>query len=561
MKLILKIFFAVILIFFVLLFSFKVSAVGDWPMLRYDEKNSGYSPWRSEISTEKIELSYLYENETFLSPIVFDLDKDGKNEIILTSREGNLYVIKNFNELYSTYRANEKIRTSATVADLEDDSTAEIFFSAGRVLYALNAEGEILFNFVANSEITSAAKIYDLNNDGRKEIIFGCGDGTLYVLDSKGNEISKFKAQGSIESYPAIADINNDGRQDIIFGSRDNRLYVITPAINGRPLNIVGIYLAKGDIVSSPSVYDVDNDGKEEIVFGSADGNIYCLGYWEIINENRKFINIGNGNWKTEVKKQIIFKDKWSYKTNREILSSTAISDIDGDSLAEIVFGSSDKNLYVLNGFGKKIYSYTVNDKIIASPVVADLNNDGKKEIIFASADGKIYILKPEGFKIFEYKTSGKITESPIIADIDNDNKAEIMVASENKKFYIFSERKEYKPMMVPELTTMTTVYEFEEDLSSIKEVNKNELKNETENMKANSNSITISAIVREARQGFTILGIFLMIITFGMIAVYISYKAGVSSTKSKEKITKNFAEEEELIEIVLRERLQRKEK
>lgn len=558
MRVILKIFSLAILIFFIL-FSLKVSAIGDWPMLRYDEKNSGYNPLHSYLFIEKIEPLYIYENETFLTPVVFDLDKDGKNEIILTSKEGNLYVIKNFNEIYFAYRTNEKIRTSATVADLDDSIL--IFFSAGRVLYALNSKGEILFGFVASSEITSAARIYDLNNDNKKEIIFGCEDGTLYILDGKGNEISKFKAQGGIESYPAIADINKDGTKDIVFGSKDNKLYVITPAIDGKPLNIVGVYLTKGDIVASPSVYDLDNDGREEIVFGSVDGSIYCIGYWEIINEERKFRNIGNGNWKTEVKKQIIFKEKWSYKTNGEILSSTAIADIDSNSLVEIIFGSSDKNLYVLNGFGKKIYSYTVNDKIIASSVIADLDNDGKKEIIFASADGKIYILKPEGFKIFGYTISGKIVESPIVADIDNDGKAEIIVTSENKKFYILGEKKEYKPIIAPKLTTTTTLYEFKKEVQTDKEIDKSEIKNEVENTKANSEGITISAIVREARQGSTIFGIFLMVIIFGMIAVYLSYEAGISSSKAKGKIVKNFSEEEALIEIVLKERLQRKEK
>ena len=94
---------------------------GEWPMFRYDAENSGYSPSHSELSIKDIEPLNIYEStENFLSPVVADMDKDGKNEIIIISTNGNLYVIKNFKETVFSYKAPGDVKAVPAVGYLSN---------------------------------------------------------------------------------------------------------------------------------------------------------------------------------------------------------------------------------------------------------------------------------------------------------------------------------------------------------------------------------------------------------------------------------------------------------
>jgi outer membrane protein assembly factor BamB len=82
--------------------------------------------------------------------------------------------------------------------------------------------------------------------------------------------------------------------------------------------------------------------------------------------------------------------------------------------LFEILIGSCDNCLYVLDRTGKKIWQYETDFWIVAPPVVADLDNDGKKEIIIGSYDHNVYVLDSKGEYLMDYM--------PGINDVVNQN-------------------------------------------------------------------------------------------------------------------------------------------
>lgn len=276
------------------------------------------------------------------SPIVTDINNDNISETIITSWDGNIYVLDHeenisWNRTFYTYISG-------------CDPTG------GCTRY--------------RDSICSTPSIADLDNDTSAEIIFQTMSGNLTVLHSNGTtfwyypitwyEQTKPQLCQGVSS-PLIHDITMDGKPEVIIGSQDGYLYVFS--WNG---TLLWTFYADSSIYSSPAVLEKDN-GKVMVVFGSADGNIYCVN------------STGNLSWK--------------YKTENVVFSSPAIADINNDTKREIIIGSSDGRLYCLDENGTKLFSYQTNGSLSSSPVIVDIDNDGNAEIIFGSNDGYLYAL------------------------------------------------------------------------------------------------------------------------------------------------------------------------
>jgi hypothetical protein len=124
----------------------------------------------------------------------------------------------------------------------------------------------------------------------------------------------------------------------------------------------------------------------------------------------------------------------WRFLVASEIHSSFGVSDLEGDGKKEIIFGSDDGNLYVLNEKGDLIFTFKTNDKIQSSPAIEDIDFDGKKEIIFGSDDSNLYVLNEKGDLIFTFKTNDKIRSSPTVL---KDSTALIVFGSDDGNLYV----------------------------------------------------------------------------------------------------------------------------
>ena len=115
------------------------------------------------------------------------------------------------------------------IADLNKDGKQEIIFSADNKLYAINQNGVVIDNFpfsiVGLDKISSGVAVADLDGDGLMEVIFGTADGRIYAYNSAGHVLDGFPVlTGSeVKSTPAI--VNNGGKFGIIVYSQDGYLY------------------------------------------------------------------------------------------------------------------------------------------------------------------------------------------------------------------------------------------------------------------------------------------------------------------------------------------------
>jgi len=226
----------------------------------------------------------------------------------------------------------------------------------------------------------------------------------------------------------ALSDIDNDDTLEVVVSTG---YFVNVYRHNG---TLFWSRQVSGTAQSAPSVADINNDGFMEIVQttrGVSDGGcLYVFDYKGNIMPGWPWINNGNGS----------------------LFDSPALSDLNGDSLMEIIvnvfalYDSTCNLLYVFKIDGKPLndkFPYNFDEDVNSTPAIGDIDNDGEKEVIVTTDKidftGKLYIVKPNGlvtqiFPIEPIDTNVLSVYSPFLCDINSDNKLEIILNLYKKK-------------------------------------------------------------------------------------------------------------------------------
>lgn len=197
----------------------------------------------------------------------------------------------------------------------------------------------------------------DVNGDGSDEVIVASEDTHVYVLDHNGKELWRYKTNGWVLGAQAL-DIDQDGEVEIIAGS--DKVYV---------LNSKGELKTSFPCVSSVSSLCVQGSHLRDsarIITGHDDGQITA---WNI---EGKFL--------------------WRYYCPRRVICMLA-EDIDQDGKIEVVAGSEDKNIYILNSEGGRKDVFESNHWIL-SIVATDVYGEGSSKLLIASFEGDVHIYR-----------------------------------------------------------------------------------------------------------------------------------------------------------------------
>ena len=412
----------------------------DWPVQYYDLNHTGYSTAYSRDHIENLSLLYLFDaGSDVSSPVAADINGDNKTEILLGSQNKTLYALDPEANVLWTYETNGSVTTPG-IYDIYGDGKYEILFGSGDGrIYLIDSGGKEIWNLSTNGSIKQSPVAVNLDAWPQKEIVAASSDENLYVIDYQGKIMKSYSLFDDPTTIPSFGDFDKDNKTDIFVGSVNDRVDVI-----GFPGLMRWSYNAQG-AVNGVIAYDYNRDGKTDVVITSADGNIYSLSYTQHGSAESVKKCDNDGTCKDEPLTVSTLGKDWAYKTGGEIVSPPVLADIDGDYAKEIIAGSRDKTLYILNTTGQVKQTYTVNGRILASPAVADLDGDGKAEIAFGSDDGSLYVINSTGYAEWGYKTKDPIDQSPILADINNDGNLEILAAS-GSKLYIFGTKPEEKP-------------------------------------------------------------------------------------------------------------------
>lgn len=308
------------------------------------------------------------------APAMADMDADGYNEIVITTRTGVVQVIRSDGSIILGKAIGEQVFGNIALANMDDDAQLEMVFGTmSRKLHVLKPDGNWLDGFPKDfgSAIEKGLALADLTGDSIPEIIFGLLNKDLHVITIKGDSLASFPitlparvsatplviqndtdfhivvsctdnqlriidATGTVTaSYPAgaaitapagLSDWDGDGRADIFFGSDNGLIHGIT--LSGDTLNHFPMQL-DGAIKTSPLFADFNNDGRPEIVVTTATGFLY------IIDQDGNLLN------------------GFPARLEGALNGSSAIADVDGDGDWEIITGGTI-GLHVFDVPGQK---------------------------------------------------------------------------------------------------------------------------------------------------------------------------------------------------------------
>ncbi|MFQ6041223.1 MAG: FG-GAP-like repeat-containing protein [Candidatus Poribacteria bacterium] len=270
--------------------------------------------------------------------------------------------------------------------------------------------------------------------------------GIWRACDSQGNvEWATDTGTDQSRSSPVITDINGDENLDIAGGTTSGWYLEVMdrfgdfiwtfpwPPSGGGP----------GAWHSSPAVADVDPlVPGPEVIIGCLQG-----GVWVFDGDNSD--GVDDGVVGLDVRSILGFPPDWPIGTEgidwdvlwyfevAPVVSTPAIGDIDDDGQLEVVIGSSDGNLYVLDGAtGAVEQSYATFNSIESSAGLADFDGDGDLEIVVGSNDSNVYFIN--GDEVVSYPTGAPVHSSPAIGDVDGDGDFEVIIGSDDGNIYCF---------------------------------------------------------------------------------------------------------------------------
>jgi len=387
------------------------------------------------------------------TPIVSDLDGDGRNEIVVTSSGGDVVCYDTGGpELAIRWRkpgyawvegpAYTLEALSVVTDDIDGDGKKEVIARrrtpegyASLVVY--NFDGTVRwerpFPEITDGQVEAAIDNwvtgYFCGGDRVRDICLQLhtsarASGELLVLDgATGQEVWRKRqittANGATSLtmggyIPSVHDVNGDGIDDVVHIAYT--LLGVYDGQTGNPLfpvrNLAYEIFPKWVSYATPSIADFRGTGRQQIFLN---GVTYATGAVTVMELN------GNPQW-------------WhSIEYSEGSRSYSAIGDCDGDGILEVVVGHLDGRVVCYQGTdGVVEWTQSVPAGGTWDFAAADIDGDGRDEFVTVLGGNTLvaYNGTNDGSEPREqWRLALDATgNDPIVADVDNDGVAEILI-------------------------------------------------------------------------------------------------------------------------------------
>ncbi len=343
------------------------------------------------------------------------------------------------------------------VGDLEGDGNLSIVFGTyfnDQKLYCVDARtGKPRWTFKSEGGPWDASVLLtDLDGDGKLEVLSAdSATGTLFCLDPKGKVVWKHKLPSGTDSPPSVADIDGDGKPEIVVGTmmagdKHGRLVCIDHA--GRKAKWTA--RVPGHVQSEPALIDLDGDGTLDVVVTTwfGDKGIHAFHgptgkpLWKAAMKGDMYHGVSAFDHKgvlllaASIKGDVaLFDGKgerlWSREPGGYLFGPTAVADLDGDGLPELIVVGRRVTVYDL--LGRVRWRTREYGSIGRGCAVADVDGDGRPELLFGASDRRFRVLDGAtgAEKLsFDATVKGHVYEwldgAPVVGDFDGDGLLEV---------------------------------------------------------------------------------------------------------------------------------------
>lgn len=396
------------------------------------------------------------------SPLVVDLDGDGRREVVIPCFDGKLYVHRHDGSAFPgwprTMGFGDGTIGSVAAGDVDGDGTPEQVV-AGDDISARNAKVEvyrtdgtrwaILSLGTSASGKATPCLIDCLRWSGSaphpgEEIVIRDGDGRVRVFAwSGGSTFTDRSASPLFETCASDALKDRYGAQPITpsvaaWETTGGAVRIIAPSTDGKvyywdiasapgtaqdnwaPSAKMTFETGAGSarFYGSPALADLDGDLVPETVTGATNGAVYV--------------------WRSDG----AMLDGWPQWTAQGIVSSPAVADLDGDGGLEVLVGSDDGWIYAWRADGTWLPGWPVETRgdVFSSVVAADVDPAPGLEVIAASFDGRLYAVGCAGVNLFGWpkRLDAPLYSSPAVADLHSTGRPSIVAAGSDGRLYVF---------------------------------------------------------------------------------------------------------------------------
>ncbi|MFQ6127699.1 MAG: FG-GAP-like repeat-containing protein [Thermoplasmata archaeon] len=413
----------------------------DTVLYRYDANRTGKAPFVSDIVEPRVRWVFDSSGDIISSPLIADVNEDGRYEVIVAADNGELYVIdENGSFLYGT-SFHPAVPMMPAAADVDGDGKFEIMAGQGTHgyggsldIYALNGEDlTLIWNYTSTSTsehgFFASPMFHDSNGDGILDVLVGSMDDYFYAFNGHNGSIIWKSPKGLhyIRTTSPMDDIDNDGYQEIV--GLDNaasiRLYdADTGSIEWEKQLGYGVG-------SSPLIADFDGDGFGEIsCFMVISGGISVLNHdgsvlWNDTSKSDFYSSPTIAHIDADDLPDLIGGDYWNHTilayrgidgtllwetvlpNNTRAQSSLVTADIDGDGEEEVLAMGKERDLFSID-VRTGVIEWTFNiERPFGQPTVWDLDQDGIAEIVVSARGGKVYVLEQTPPARFSPRTIG----------------------------------------------------------------------------------------------------------------------------------------------------------
>ncbi|MCC6699052.1 MAG: PQQ-binding-like beta-propeller repeat protein, partial [Candidatus Hydrogenedentes bacterium] len=200
-------------------------------------------------------------------PCFADLNRSGRQELVIARRNGVLTAVDRRLAVLWQYNAGSPFDSSPVVAPVFMNAAVVCAQSVDGVVHGVHGDGTPLWRFAMPNPAPAFPQMGDLLvvelQSGSPVVLAGDREGWLYAIDAiSGREHWRVRAGTTALGSPAIADVHEAPGREVITVSAAGEVCILSSG--GKVLVHVG--LPEAVYIPRPLVADVDGDGAYEII-------------------------------------------------------------------------------------------------------------------------------------------------------------------------------------------------------------------------------------------------------------------------------------------------------